>query len=54
MKIYNYGTEEGETNFQKTDYKFMPDRCFRMLICAPSEAGKTNLFLEMIQVALLW
>ena len=27
---------------------FMPDRCFRMLICAPSGGGKTNLLLDMI------
>ena len=26
----------------------MPDRCFRMLICAPSGGGKTNLLLDMI------
>ena len=27
---------------------FMPDICFRMLLCAPSGGGKTNLFLDMI------
>ena len=26
----------------------MPNRCFRMLICAPSGGGKTNLLLDMI------
>lgn len=26
----------------------MPDICFRMLLCAPSGEGKTNLLLDMI------
>ena len=32
----------------KQKVSFMPDRCFRMLICAPSGGGKTNLLLDMI------
>ena len=27
---------------------FMPDICFRMLLCAPVGGGKTNLLLDMI------
>ena len=29
-------------------YKFMPDRCFRMLMVTPSGSGKTNLLLDLI------
>ena len=47
MKILNYDVED-----KKSDYKqkvpFMPDRCFRMLLAAPSGGGKTNLLLDMI------
>ena len=32
----------------------MPDRCFRMLICAPSGGGKTNLLLDMIYMLLYY
>ena len=35
-------------------YPFMPDRCFRMLICAPSGSGKTNLLFYMITKPLLF
>ena len=35
-------------------YPFMPDRCFRMLICAPSGSGKTNLLFYMITEPLLF
>ena len=48
MEIPNYDIEDdGDTNFIQL-YPFMPDRCFRMLICAPSGGGKTNLLLHMI------
>ena len=37
---------------QDLEYKqmlrFMPDRCFRMLICGPSGSGKTNTLMHMI------
>ena len=35
-------------------YPFMPDRCFRMLICAPSGSGKTNLLFHIITKPLLF
>ena len=54
MEIPNYDIEDDEdTNFTQF-YRFMPDRCFRMLICAPSGGGKTNLLLHMINKPLLF
>ena len=48
MKIQNYDVEDDEINDFVQLHDFMPDRCFRMLICAPSGGGKTNLLLDMI------
>ena len=48
MKIQNYDVEDSKNNDFVQLHEFMPDRCFRMLICAPSGGGKTNLLLEMI------
>ena len=48
MKIQNYDVEDDENNDFIQLHNFMPDRCFRMLICAPSGGGKTNLLLELI------
>ena len=54
MEIPNYDVERsGEDGFTQL-YPFMPDRCFRMLICAPSGGGKTNLLLHMILEPLLF
>ena len=36
------------TSLFKQIYDFMPDRCFRMLICGPSGSGKTNTLMHMI------
>ena len=48
MIIPNYDTDdENVTNFKQL-YDFMPDRCFRMLLCSPSGGGKTNMLLHMI------
>ena len=47
MKIPNYDTEDDAGNYKQL-YPFMPDRCFRMLLAAPSGCGKTNLLLGMI------
>ena len=46
MKIPNYDVENKQSNC-KQKVSFMPDRCFRMLVCSPSGSGKTNL-LDMI------
>ena len=48
MKIQNYDVQDNENNNFVQLHDFMPDRCFRMLICAPSGGGKTNLLLDMI------
>ena len=52
--IPSYDVEgDKDSNFTQL-YPFMPDRCFRMLICAPSGSGKTNLLLHMISKPLLF
>ena len=48
MNIQNYDVKDEENNDYVQLYDLMPDRCFRMLICAPSGGGKTNLLLDMI------
>ena len=48
MKIQNYDIQDDENNDFVQLHDFMPDRCFRMPICAPSGGGKTNLLLELI------
>ena len=48
MKIKNYDIEDDENNDFVQLKSFMPNRCFRMLVCAPSGGGKTNLLLDMI------
>ena len=48
MKIQNYDIQDDENNEFFQLHSFMPDRCFRMLVCAPSGGGKTNLLLDMI------
>ena len=54
MEIPNYDVKGDEdSNFTQL-YPYMPDRCFRMLICAPSGSGKTNLLLHMINKPLLF
>ena len=50
MKIPNYDIENaGEGCYEyKQMLRFMPDKCFRMLICCPSGSGKTNTLMYMI------
>ena len=47
MKILNYDVEDKQSDCTQK-VQFMPDRCFRMLVCGPSGSGKTNLLLDMI------
>ena len=54
MEIPNYDNEGDKDRNFKQLYPFMPDKCFRMLICAPSGCGKTNLLLHMILKPLLF
>ena len=48
MKIPNYDVKDDFSSNYKQKVSFMPDRCFRMLICAPSGGGKTNLLSYII------
>ena len=54
MKIPNYDTDDKVTSNFKQLYDFMPDRCFRMLICGPSGSGKTNTLMHMIMQLLFF
>ena len=54
MEIPNYDVEgDKDSNFTQL-YPYMPDRFFRMLICAPAGSGKTNLLLHMISKPLVF
>ena len=46
MKIPNYDPGSSKSNY-KQGHPFMPD-VFRMLICGPSNSGKTNILLYML------
>ena len=48
MIIPNYDTDDDIVTNSKQLYDFMPNQCFRMLICGPSRSGKTNTLLHMI------
>ena len=54
MELYNFNVEGDENSDFTQLYPYMPDRCFRMLICAPSGSGKTNLLLNMVLKPLLF
>ena len=41
MRIPNYDSTDDDVENYKQLYPFMPNRCFRMLICGPSGSGKT-------------
>ena len=48
MRIPNYDAEDDTVSNFKQLYDFMPNKCFRMLICGPSGSGKTNTLMHMI------
>lgn len=48
MKIPNYYPEFSTTNDYKQGHPCTPADVFRMLICGPSNSGKTNTLLHMI------
>ena len=48
MKIPNYDIDDDVKTNYKQLYIFMPNQCFRMLICGPSGSGKTNTLMHMI------
>ena len=47
MKIPNYDFEDSKMDYKQL-YDFMPNQCFRMLICGPSGSGKTNTLMHML------
>ena len=48
MMIPNYDVgDDAASNFKQL-YDFMPNQCFRMLVCGPSGSGKTNTLMHMI------
>ena len=53
MEIPNYDSDTKNKKF-KQRYPFMPNDTFRMLICANSGSGKTNLLYHMLIVPLLY
>ena len=53
MEIPNYDKIETTNNF-KPLYDYMPDRCFRMLICGKSGCGKTNTVVHMLIKPLIY
>ena len=53
MEIPNHDKKETTNNFKQL-YGFMPDRCFRMLICGKSGCGKTNTVLHMLIKPLIY
>ena len=48
MKIPNYDCKDDMVSNFRQIYDFMPNICFRMLICSPSGSGKTNMLMHMI------
>ena len=53
MEIPNYDKIETTYNFKQL-YDYMPDRCFRMLICGKTGCGKTNTVLHMLIKSLIY
>ena len=53
MEIQNYDKKETTNNFKQL-YDYMPDRCFRMLICGKYGCGKTNTVLHMLIKPLIY
>ena len=48
MRIPNYDAKDDTVSNFKQLYDFMPNKCFRMLICGASGSGKTNTLMHMI------
>ena len=48
MRIPNYDCEDDMASNFRQLYDFMPNQCFRMLVCGPSSSGKTNTLMHMI------
>ena len=48
MRIPSYHSADDNVSNYKQLYDFIPNKCFRMLICGPSGSGKTNTLMHMI------
>ena len=48
MIIPNYDVKDDVVSNFRQLYDFMPNQCFRMLVCGPSGSGKTNTLMHMI------
>ena len=53
MQIPNYDMKTENGNFKQL-WNFMPDCCFRMLICGNSGSGKTNTLVHMLLKPLVY
>tara|TARA_Y100001956_G_scaffold72102_1_gene77377 strand:+ start:4956 stop:5609 length:654 start_codon:yes stop_codon:yes gene_type:complete len=54
MEIPNYDNKFNKSDNFKQLYPFMPDSCFRMLICGCSGSGKTNTLMHMLRKPLVY
>lgn len=54
MEIPNYDNEYNKSDNFKQLHPFMPDSCFRMLICGCSGSGKTNTLMHMLRKPLVY
>ena len=53
MKLPNYDTGSSKSNYEQ-GHPCLPNDFFRMLICGPSNSGKTNILLHMLYELLLF
>ena len=53
MKLTNYDPGSSKSDYE-LGHPCLPDDFFRMLICGPSNSGKTNMLLNMIYELLLF
>jgi hypothetical protein len=53
MEIPNYETKKKSKDFTSL-YNYMPQECFRMLICGASGSGKTNTLMHILQKPLIY
>ena len=54
MEIPNYDSNRSKSGTFRQLYPFMPDSCFRMLICGNSGSGKTNTLMHMLRKPLIY
>ena len=57
MSVFSFipqGNEKNQQSVLKQLYDYMPDRCFRMLICGKTGCGNTNTVLHMLIKPLIY